>query len=73
MLGEQVVVAVVVQHAHTGDVRASGDDHVCWSETVMTDLSKFALDADRDPFDVSIDCHARKAREVRHHRRVLCA
>ena len=38
MLADQIVVVVVVQHAHTGGVRTGSNDHVCGRQPVMSDL-----------------------------------
>lgn len=73
MRGEQIVVAVVVQHAHAGNVRTGGDDEIRWRETVVTDVGKLALRLQRNIFNFSIDLDAWQSRKVGHHRRALGA
>ena len=60
MLDEQVVVAVVVEHAHAGGMRARSDDHIGGRQAVMTDLGELALRIERNGFDFGVDLNSRE-------------
>ena len=52
MLEEQIVGAVVVEHAHAADVSTSSDHHVRGRQTVMPDVGELTLRLQRRRFDL---------------------
>lgn len=64
MLGDQVVVAVVVQDAAAGKMGASGDNQVGRCKTVMTDSRQLALGIQGNPLDRGVEWKARQLLEA---------
>ncbi len=71
MLGDQVVVAVVVQDTRASLVRAGSDQYIGRSETVVADGCELSLRPQSAAFHPAVDCDVRQSAESVHDLQVV--
>jgi len=66
VLGDEVVVAVVMEDAASSQMGAGGDHEIRWREAVVTDRRQLALGIESDALDRAVDREAGQVLEATH-------